>query len=70
MTVNGYANEGVPNWLEYPSGLDARLGVLPQCQYYDIIVGNGFFTPNPYTAFPNGYWGGNYKIWFDSFGID
>jgi hypothetical protein len=69
MTVNGFVNPGVWDWYRLSDNLFMKHG-LPQCEYYDIIVGAGFFTPNPYTAFPQGYWGGVYQIWFDSFGID
>ena len=68
FTQFGFVNEGQPNWTDANGG-EVRGNNLKQCHYYDIIVGTGFFTPNPYTAFPGGYWGGVYKIWFDSFGI-
>ena len=65
---NGYVNQGQWDWYRLSDNEFMKNG-LPICEYYDIIVGTGFFTPNPYTAFPNGYFGGNLQIWIDSFGI-
>lgn len=63
----GYVNQGEWSWYRLSDGQYYGYG-LPRCETYNIIVGAGFFTPNPYIAYPDGLINGA-KISIDSFGV-